>query len=603
MKKNLRIVSAAAAALLAVAPVAASSVSPVFADATAGTNISGSQADESVIKATVVVENAEGVRAGQTSSALRAHLESSSGQINSQGTTYKVYKDDDWTKYLNDYDTAVKNKTTKPSLPADVGTFEKDVNYVVVANNFLIKVNKASTDYTVNGETITSTINRDLQVKNLKSDVFTVSDKAKNGVPEVTDKDGNVVGSGQVGLGQGKYSVTNVIDAIKAAYTVTTTGGKDGATANWNDTTLREDVKAALSNPANNIALDANGETFQKPLAPFTVYAHLVSSTGAKTTFPVTVYPDAVNRDKDLFPQMSFKVNGFPVTYTGTNGNNVSGSIDGVYDNVALNSTIDTRTIAQAFTVTASAADKSVLYPTVDISKVNTAVPGRYPVTVSATNVAGNTTTVTFFITVGESGATYLTVQADIDAVPVYDITGNNVVTDTKTTVKNGSQVPTFGTVTVNGKSYTRLYSANSTKFVETKYVDGSLKPAAPVAKKVMHNSYIYDKNHKRIGTNVLAAYSTVNVYGTTTKLADGSLVYKIGDNQYVMADNIDGTARVLSHNAYVYKTSKKRADRRVLKKGATVVTYGSPYTFKNGKAYYRIGGPAKQYVKVANFK
>jgi len=118
-----------------------------------------------------------------------------------------------------------------------------------------------------------------------------------------------------------------------------------------------------------------------------------------------------------------------------------------------------------------------------------------------------------------------------------------------------------------------------------------------------MHNSYIYDKDHKRVGTNTLAAYSTVNVYGTTTKLADGSLVYKIGDNQYVMADNIDGTARVLSHNAYVYKTSKKRADRRVLKKGATVVTYGSPYTFKNGKAYYRIGGPKKQYVKVANFK
>ncbi|MCT6902075.1 MAG: SLAP domain-containing protein, partial [Lactobacillus sp.] len=235
--------------------------------------------------------------------------------------------------------------------------------------------------------------------------------------------------------------------------------------------------------------------------------------------------------------------------------------------------------------------------------KVNTKLAGRYPVTVSATNAAGNTTSVTFFITVGESGATYLTVQADIDAVPVYEITGNNVVTDTKTTVKNGDQLATFGTVTVNGKSYTRINSAKSTKFVETKYVDGSLKPAAAVAKKVMHNAYIYDKDHKRVGTSVLAAYSTVNVYGTTTKLADGSLVYKIGDNQYVMADNIDGTARVLSHNAYVYKTSKKRADRRVLKKGATVVTYGSPYTFKNGKAYYRIGGPKKQYVKVANFK
>ena len=597
MKKNLRIVSAAAAALLAVAPVAASSVSPVFADATAGTNISGSQVDEPTITARVVVDNKDGVREGQSTSALIAHIETSSGQIDSTGVKYKVYEAKQWNEYVN-----TPSSSVKPALN-EVSTLVADTDYVVVANVFNIKVKKAATKYTVNGVTQSSDPYGVLTVTDVPSASFKVGKTVKDGVPEVTDKKGNVVGAGQVGLGQGKYSVTNVVDAIKAAYVVTTTGGKDGATAAWNDTTLREDVKAALSNPVNNIALDANGETFQKPLAPFTVYAHLVSSTGAKTTFPVTVYPDAVNRDTDLFPQMKVTVNNQPLVFTGTNGNNVAGSIDGVYDNVALNSTIDTRTIANAFTVTASKNDNSVLYPTVDISKVNTSVPGRYPVTVSATNVAGNTTSVTFFITVGESGAVYLTVQADIDAVPVYEITGNNVVTDTKTTVKNGSQVPTYGTVTVNGKSYTRLYSANSTKFVETKYVDGSLKPAAPVAKKVMHNSYIYDKNHKRIGTNVLAAYSTVNVYGTTTKLADGSLVYKIGDNQYVMADNIDGTARVLSHNAYVYKTSKKRADRRVLKKGATVVTYGSPYTFKNGKAYYRIGGPKKQYVKVANFK
>ncbi|WP_279081733.1 SLAP domain-containing protein, partial [Lactobacillus apis] len=97
-------------------------------------------------------------------------------------------------------------------------------------------------------------------------------------------------------------------------------------------------------------------------------------------------------------------------------------------------------------------------------------------------------------------------------------------------------------------------------------------------------------------------AYSTVEVIGAATKLADGSLVYQIGDNQYVMADNIDGTSRTLSHNAYVYKTSKKRANRKVLKAGSQVTTFGSPYTFKNGKAYYRVGGPAKQYVKVANF-
>ena len=597
MKKNLRIVSAAAAALLAVAPVAAGATSTVFADVTAGSNVDKGNSnvpEERHITARVVVENADGVRAGQTSSALRAHLETNSGTINSDGTKYKLYTEREWINHQNDSNAALH----------EVNTLEAGVRYVVVASVFTINVKDKTSQYFVNDTPQTSDNAGNLKVENLPSLTFTVGSTAKEGVPEVIDAHNNVVGSGAVGLGQGKYSVTSIADAIKAAYRLTTTGGQEnGATIAWNDYTLRQDIKSALNSTTNNVTLDANGETFAKPLAPFTVTVHLVASNGNTATFPVTVYPDAINRDAALFPQMTVRVNGQQLLFTGTNGNNIAGSIDGVLDNVALNSIIDERNISSGFTVTASLADHSTLPVNVDTSKVNTAVPGRYPVTVSATNAAGNTTRVTFYITVGDSNATYLTVQADIDAVPVYEITGNNVVNDTKTTIKNGTQVATFGTVTVNGKSYTRLYSANSTKFVETKYVDGSLKPAAPVAKKVMHNSYIYDKDHKRVGTNVLAAYSTVNVYGTTTKLADGSLVYKIGDNQYVMADNIDGTARVLSHNAYVYKTSKKRADRRVLKKGATVVTYGSPYTFKNGKAYYRIGGPAKQYVKVANFK
>ncbi|RMC48666.1 hypothetical protein F5ESL0263_07790 [Lactobacillus sp. ESL0263] len=204
-------------------------------------------------------------------------------------------------------------------------------------------------------------------------------------------------------------------------------------------------------------------------------------------------------------------------------------------------------------------------------------------------------------LTVGVKGATYKTVQSDGD-VPVYKIEGNNV-TDSKTVVKNGDQIAVFGEpIKIGDKSYTRINSADSDLYVESKYVDGSFKPADKVAKKVMHNAYIYDKDHKRVGTKTVAAYTNINVLGAVTKLADGTLAYQIDDNQYVLADNIDGTVRTLTHNAYVYKTSTKRADRRVLRKGSKVTTFGSPYTFKNGKAYYRIGGPTKQYVKVANF-
>ncbi|EGF35669.1 surface layer protein, partial [Lactobacillus helveticus MTCC 5463] len=93
-----------------------------------------------------------------------------------------------------------------------------------------------------------------------------------------------------------------------------------------------------------------------------------------------------------------------------------------------------------------------------------------------------------------------------------------------------------------------------------------------------------------------------------TTKLANGISYYEVIENgkatgKYINADNIDGTKRTLKHNAYVYKTSKKRANKVVLKKGTEVTTYGSPYTFKNGKKYYKIGADTKKtYVRVENF-
>lgn len=82
----------------------------------------------------------------------------------------------------------------------------------------------------------------------------------------------------------------------------------------------------------------------------------------------------------------------------------------------------------------------------------------------------------------------------------------------------------------------------------------------------------------------------------------NGSQYYKLtGKNQYVKVSNIDGVKRKVKHNAYVYATSTRRANHKVIKKGSTIVTYGGSYKFKNDKRYYRVGGPTKQYVKVAN--
>ena len=126
-------------------------------------------------------------------------------------------------------------------------------------------------------------------------------------------------------------------------------------------------------------------------------------------------------------------------------------------------------------------------------------------------------------------------------------------------------------------------------------------------SKTIMHNAYYYDKNAKRVGTDKVTRYDTVTVATSTTTI-NGISYYEVVENgkatgKFINADNIDGTKRTLKHNAYVYKSSKKRANKVVLKKGTEVTTYGGSYKFKNGKKYYKIGADTKKtYVRVENF-
>ena len=126
-------------------------------------------------------------------------------------------------------------------------------------------------------------------------------------------------------------------------------------------------------------------------------------------------------------------------------------------------------------------------------------------------------------------------------------------------------------------------------------------------SKTVMHNAYFYDKNGKRVGSDKVTRYNSATVAMSTTTI-NGKAYYEVIENgkatgKFINAANIDGTKRTLKHNAYVYKSSKKRANKVVLKKGETVVTYGGAYTFKNGKQYYKIGNNTdKTYVKASNF-
>ena len=162
-------------------------------------------------------------------------------------------------------------------------------------------------------------------------------------------------------------------------------------------------------------------------------------------------------------------------------------------------------------------------------------------------------------------------------------------------------------TFTVNVKATSSINGLTATLPVTVNVENGVDTTVASQSKTIMHNAYFYDKDAKRVGTDKVTRYNTV-IVATSTTTINGISYYEVIENgkatgKYINADNIDGTKRTLKHNAYVYKSSKKRANKVVLKKGTEVTTYGGSYKFKNGKKYYKIGADTKKtYVRVENF-
>ena len=161
-------------------------------------------------------------------------------------------------------------------------------------------------------------------------------------------------------------------------------------------------------------------------------------------------------------------------------------------------------------------------------------------------------------------------------------------------------------TFTVNVKATSSINGTTASLPITVNVTNGVNSTVASVSKRIMHYAYYYDKDAKRVGTDSVKRYASVSVLPNTT--INGKAYYQVVENgkavdKYINAANIDGTKRTLKHNAYVYASSKKRANKVVLKKGEVVTTYGTSYTFKNGQKYYKIGDNTdKTYVKVANF-
>lgn len=275
--------------------------------------------------------------------------------------------------------------------------------------------------------------------------------------------------------------------------------------------------------------------------------------------------------------------------------------------------------VKAAFSAIASSSDRSKVDVTVYTGDINYNIAGKYPVKVSAANQNNKVTTLTFNVVMGNQGAnaTYAVVRPQIKGnVGLFTIRDGKVLHNSygSFVLANGTTVATFGTETINGVSYTRLNSADSDLFVETKSVDGTYPLASAttdndqtktVTKMLMHTAIAYNADGHSKGKKYYA-YRHLVLNATKANIK-GSMYYQVqGTSDYIKAGNIDGTERTLTHNAYIYATSTRRSSYTLLRKGTTITTYGGSYRFKNDKRYYRIEGATasnKRYVKVINFE
>ena len=469
---------------------------------------------------------------------------------------------------------------------------KKNLRIVSVAAAALLAVAPVATSVVPTvGANVVQAKNQDAK----KAEVISIVDSSNKEL----NKDNNSNSyNATLNLSSNENSVSAIVNKIIASYKF-----KIGSAAArpLNTGLVETAVRSSLA--TNQVSVDAQGN-FTSPATSFVISIPVTNGDNTAATLNLMVTPYDASSDTSLNPTITYNGKKYDKSATLDTAamNNAS------FTTVALNGTVNTAAIQQAFTATAAGNSNMPLSVTVDTSKVNTAVGGTYPVTVSATD--GNTkrtVTLTFNVQVGVAGAKYQTATAANNAdIPVYRISGN-AVSQTTTTIKSGTQVPTFGTVTVGNTSYTRINSASSNEFVLTSVFNAT--PSTPSdsntqTETVMVDSRAYDKSGNYLG-HMYYAYDSIEIVPTVVTI-NGKTYYKVANkDEYVRVTNITGNKRTLTHNAYIYWSSYRRTPGTgKMYKGQTVTTYGPAMRFKNGKKYYRIEGCRnnnKRYIKAAN--
>ena len=164
--------------------------------------------------------------------------------------------------------------------------------------------------------------------------------------------------------------------------------------------------------------------------------------------------------------------------------------------------------------------------------------------------------------------------------------------------MKKGSKVSYVSLDTINSKKYYNLGKGQYIKAANAKATTPAKKNNKHV--ELSHNSYVYDKNGKRIkSAKTLKKGATFDYTGT--KDINDVEYYDMGKGQYVKASNgVIVKSVELIKNSYVYDANGKRIKSAgTLKKGSTIDYYGTKMI--NDQNYYDMG--KGQYIKTTNAK
>ena len=583
MKKNLRIVSAAAAALLAVAPVAATVVPAATAQASHLTSTdtkvqNGLNYDAEVNKndARVFTRDENGDWRHATDAKLQANAKI-------QVTNADVTMTEFWAKKLG-LSWAKGNVNLYKIVSGDYAG-----SYILQSDVKVLKQHNV-----VNGQ--------DLPAGAYFS--YEGRDYATGDTIYLNPTDSNVKDVNQL--------AGVVVNKIKLL-------GVDGLTSTeaWHkfvfdegNSTISRDIKSQLQE--QGISVDANGK-FDAGAKQFSIK---FLANGGKSVTVVFQNTDVVNSANPVFQVRSdIAAQGEIKSTVGkTNWGYPMVDPSHIYsislvkrDSGAFNPTDYIQASDHLDTIKGNLVTTGRISFTTKSNNVDWTKPGLYSVEVSATNKAGKTTDLTIPVVVSDANGKVMTAVNDAQ---VY--TESNGAMVQANLVNNefnkGSQVYVFGnpvTKKLNGQDtqFYRVLNSTSNFWVKASDLkDGVVTPAAQETTKtvtIMHISTVYDKNGKATTEPALRAYDTYSVVSEPVTI-NGAKFYKLaGKDQYIKVGNVDGTSRSLKHNSYVYKSSGKRANKKTLKKGSSVTTYGKSFMIA-GHQMYRIG--KNQYVKKANF-